>query len=149
MSLKRVFFSFGVFTILSVSLMVLPVLAGEPAPDPDTYKIVGPTMWAVGVVDCSTSTPFYTLRVKKIEGCNVETAPLSATGTLGGVTACPTSPQQVLNYQLPPGSLFGYDCTPIVTKVKNWEPQTDIVSFDAQINFLVLKEGGPEECTAP
>jgi hypothetical protein len=140
----------GLIAVLSIFLSAPHVLAGEPAPDLSQYKIIGPTMWAVGVVDCS-NVPFSTLRVKKIEDCDVDTATLSLAGAFQGITGCPGSAQQVLYYTLAPGSLFGLstECEPIITKIKNWKDEGTAVSFDAQINFLVDINYAGTECTPP
>jgi hypothetical protein len=144
MSLKKTFLIVGLMVALVMGISAAQVYAGEPAPGADE-KIIGPTMWAVGVVDCS-STPFGTLRVKKIDGCNVDEDALSGEGTELGITVCPENAAQVLYARLPQGSVFGLQCVPIITKVKNFKNEGSIVSFDAQIQFVVPAADPRTEC---
>jgi len=130
MNLKKAFVMGGLMVALVMGISVVQVYAGEPTPPNDTEKIIGPTMWAVGVVDCD-STNSATLRVKKIDGCNVDTDAQSIQ-----VTGCPTSEADVLNVRLQ-SSVFGLPCQAIITKVKNFKNEGSIVSFDAQIQFVV------------
>lgn len=118
------------------------VFGVEPPPDNDE-KIVGPTLWAVGVIDCTTAT-FATIRVKKVADCNVDTDPQSLTG----LQACPTSSEQILYQRLQTGSVFGMcnEGEPIVTKVKNFKVDGTLVSFDAQINFVVSDDFVGDTC---
>jgi hypothetical protein len=57
-----------------------------------------------------------------------------------------TSPEQVLYFRLASGSVFGLPCEPIITKVKNFKIDGDLVSFDCQIKFIVV--GDATECAA-
>jgi hypothetical protein len=124
-------------TLLAVGLMVMLGLvfaaagafAAEPPPG-SAEKIVGPAMWAVGVCAPSGTSYVTTLRVKKIEDCDVDTDPQVAV-----LTACPTGPSDVLYYRLTEGTVFSKCSTyaPIITKVKNFVVKGDVVSFDAQI----------------
>jgi hypothetical protein len=120
----------GIMMVIVIGPVGL-VMGGEPSPPGSGEKIVGPTMWAVGI--CDDNASLVTLRVKKIEDCNVDTDPQSAT------LSCPTSASNVLYYRLGLESVFGrcpaYE--PIITKVKNFKVDGSLVSFDAQINFVV------------
>jgi len=102
MNLKRALIAGGLIVALIFAVPAARVMGGEPAPDPNSEKIIGPKMWAVVVADCTNpSSPFFTMRVKKIEGCDVDTDPLSGAGALWSVTGCPTSEAQVLNFRFP------------------------------------------------
>ena len=95
-------------------------------------------MWAVGVV----APTYATLRVKKIDDCNVDTAAQTMV-----VTGIPLSEADILNVRLTKGSLFGLpNCTPIITKVKNFKIENNLVSFDAQIKFVVGTDYPGTEC---
>ena len=149
MSFKNALLVSGLIAAIFFINPAADVLAREPAPPTDAEKIIGPTMWAVGVVACGT-TPYATLRVKKIEDCNVDTDPLAGSGTELGFGGCPASQSDVLYVRLPQGSVFGLDstCEPIVTKVKNFKTDGNTVSFDAQIQFVVPTGYAGEECGA-
>ena len=140
-------------TVLILVLMMMTVISSpaalvfgaEPPPDNSSFKIVGPTMWAVGI--CDGDHGLATLRVKKIEDCDVDTDPQSAS-----LNACPTQASDVLNYKLPQGSVFGR-CNsegyqPIITKVKNFKTDGNLVSFDAQIMFVVPIGAADDVCEA-
>jgi len=121
-------------TMMFIASPATMVLGAEPPPDYDNFKIVGPTMWAVGIVNCNGLSA--TLRVKKIDDCIVDTDPQTA-----DLTVCPEQPSDILYYKLPQGSVFN-KCNspnhqPIITKVKNFKIDNNLVSFDAQINFVV------------
>lgn len=147
MSLKKTFLIGGLMVALIMAIPAAPALAWEPAPPGSGEKIIGPTMWAVGVVDCS-ATPYATLRVKKIDGCNVDTDPLSGQGEGFGITGCPASELDVLYVRLDPETVtvFGLPCPAIITKVKNFKIKGSIVSFDAQIQFVVANTYEGDEC---
>jgi len=146
MKIKEVLFIAGLIALFTIAIPIAPVLGGiEPAPDPANYKIVGPSMWAVGVIKgCGTGAIIGTLRVKKIEGCDVDTDPQAITDI-----TCPLSGSNILFYRLPPGSVFGRcpSYEPIITKVKNFKNEGDIVSFDAQIQFVVPISASDDVCT--
>jgi hypothetical protein len=111
------------------------VMGGEPSPPGSGEKIVGPTMWAVGIVNCPAGGGISaTLRVKKIEDCDVNTDPQYTI-----LNACPEQVSHLVYYQLTPGSVFSQcpSYNPIITKVKNFKIDGDLRSFDAQINFVV------------
>jgi hypothetical protein len=141
MGLKKAFLIGGLMVALITAIPGAFVFAGEPAPPSDAEKIIGPTMWAVGVVECD-STNAATLRVKKIDGCNVDTDAQS----VGSITACPASEADVINVRLLQGSVFGLPCEAIITKVKNFKNEGSIASFDAQIQFVVPNTYQGTEC---
>ena len=128
---------------LCLGIPAAQVLGAEPPPGEDE-KIIGPTMWAVGVIDC-TGTCYATLRVKKVEGCDVDTHSQVGAGTDLGITGTPNE-TDVLYARLPLGSVFGLPCVPIITKVKNFKNEGSIVSFDAQIQFVVPSTYAGTEC---
>lgn len=130
MSFKKALLACGLLLVFSVGFTAPQALGWEPDP-PDGEKIIGPAMWAVGVCD-ETGSPYATLRVKKIEGCDVDTDPLTQTS----LPACPNSEGDILNLRLT-GSVFGLTCTPIITKVKNFKLDGNLSSFDVQIQFVV------------
>jgi len=146
MNFKKSLLAGGLILVLICAIPVTQALGAEPY-DPSEDKIIGPTMWAVVVVDCSqASNPFYTLRVKKIESCDVDTDPLTGVGTESGISGCPLSEADVLNFEI--GNVFNYSCPAIITKVKNYnDSKTTVVSFDAQIKFYVPGTDTREECT--
>ena len=135
MMVKKLRFILVFMIMIAIGSPVAPIFGAEPPPDGDIFKIVGPTMWAVGICDVNTGT--VALRVKKIEDCDVDTDPQSAS------LSCPTQESDVLYYKLPRGSVFSRcdfdNHQPIITKVKNFKVDVDAVSFDAQINFVVPK----------
>ena len=146
----------GLAAILSIVLFASTSLAAEGGVAIGTgEKIVGPTMWAVGVVECTSLQA--TLRVKNIEGCNVTTDHLFGSGAILTLTACPDDGiSDIINVRLPEGSVFGYCADPnnaqgltyrpIITKVKNYVSDNGIVSFDAQIQFVVPDTYAGSEC---
>lgn len=134
MKVRKVILIFVAIIIVTIAVPFSLVMGGEPSPPGSGEKIVGPTMWAVGIVNCTTGDAM--LRVKKIEGCDVETDPQFTT-----VNACPDQVSNLVNYRLLQGSVFGR-CDlashfPIITKVKNLKSDGVLRSFDAQIKFVV------------
>lgn len=111
-----------------------PIGAGE--------KLIGPVMWAVGVVNANN---IGTLRVKRINDCAVTTQALSI-----GLTGTPTEESDVIWARLPVGSVFGLCANstgqPIITKVKNFVLDDGIASFDAEIQFVVPVDYPEAEC---
>jgi hypothetical protein len=145
MNLKKTFLVGGLMAALIIATPGLSVFAMEPAPDPEVEKIIGPTMWAVCVIN--TEGGAATLRVKKIDDCNVDTDPQVATVPVAGL-----SESTILYYRLTEGvfpSDFESTCTPIITKVKNYKEDGDLVSFDAQIQFVVPNGYTYTECQPP
>jgi hypothetical protein len=125
--------------VLFVTIMPSSQVLGNESPNELNEKLVGPTMWGVGVVTLTQTGYIGTLRIKRIEGCDVSSLALSYP-----LTALP-SENDVLWYRLPEGSVFGL-CNltghqPIITKVKNFvkidDGTTAIASFDAEIQFVV------------
>jgi hypothetical protein len=131
MNLKKALLACGLMLVLSIGITATQALGWEPPP-PDTEKIIGPAMWAVGVCD-KTAAPYATLRVKKIKDCDVDTDPVK----IIQLPSCPASEANIMYYRLDTGSVFGLPCEPIITKVKNFKADGDLVSFDAQIQFVV------------
>ncbi len=146
MNLKKALLACGLMVVLICTITATQALGAEPW-DPSGDKIIGPTMWAVVVVDCSeANNPFYTLRVKKIEGCDVDTDPLTGVGIGDGILGCPPSEADVLYFAI--GNVFTYNCPAIITKVQNFNnSKPGVVSFDAQIKFYVSDADPREECT--
>ena len=148
MILKKALLACGLMLVLSVGFVASPVFGGIEPPLPGSEKIVGPAMWAVGVVFNCGGSAVGTLRVKKIEGCDIDTDPQQVTDL-----NCPTVASDALWYRLEQNSVFSADipaiCQPIITKVKNFkndttDPTNPIVSFDAQIKFVV-PTGQPDD----
>ncbi len=101
-------------------------------------EFVGPELWAVVVIDCSQAGDPGTLRLKRVVDCNVET--LAFAGNIG--VSCPSNAQEaeqisltldLSSWSLPPAGATDT----VITKVKNFRSDGDIVSFDAQIKFFM------------
>jgi len=136
MMVRRIKLILVFMMMAAVAGPVTLTLGMEPiSPVPGEF-IVGPEMWAVGVVDCSGTIPFATLRVKKVDDCEVKTDPLSGTGDVLGFSGCPLTETDVLYVRLPVGSVFDLPCEPIISKVKNFKNEGSVVSFDCQIKFI-------------
>ena len=118
--------------------------AEPPASGANAEKIIGPTMWAVGIVDCNTNAA--KIRIKKIEGCNVDTQAVNETSLQIILSACPESESEIVYTRFKLNEVFGLPCEAIVTKVKNYTEDGDLVSFDAQIQFVVLDTYPGEQC---
>jgi hypothetical protein len=144
MKIKEVLLIVGLIALLTIAIPTAPVFGGIEPPTPGSEKIVGPEMWAVGVISESSGI-IATLRVKKIEGCNVDTDPQIETT----LNALPRSKTDVIWFRLVSGSVFGLCSTyqPIITKVKNFKNKGSIVSFDAQIKFVVPITADDNVCT--
>ena len=144
MSLRKKLMVLVLMTAITVTFSVDTVIGREP-PIPGSEKLVNPKMWAVGIVtDTGTAGFVATLRVKKIEGCNVDTDPQINTA----LTALPVSAEDILYFRLAPGSVFGL-CPahePIITKVNNFKIDGNIVSFDCQIRFVVPDTADDNVC---
>jgi hypothetical protein len=133
--------------ILLMSLLIVflmpatQVLAGGEPPNSDMYTIEGPALWAVGVIDCGTPVKA-TLRIKSIDGCQVETQAIVLSPA-----NCPASENDLL-WKTWEVTLFGINpdpasMTPIITKVKNFKSEAAVVSFDAQIKFRTTISANP------
>jgi hypothetical protein len=136
MNPRKALLVMGMVAALFMVLPAVQAMAGVEPPDPNSgEKIVGPEMWGVVVIDGTVSPIRATLRVKKVDGCNIDTDPQTAEMTSSPVTA-----GDVLYFRLAPGSVFGLSCQPIITKVKNFKVDDDLVSFDCQIKFIVTDD---------
>jgi len=119
-------------SLLAIFLLpVAQVLAGGEPP-PTTGTIQGPELWGVFVFDCNTST--MNVRIKRVVNCQVETQALVVSSQ-----NCPTDETQplweTLEIQLFDINQDPATLTPIITKVKNFKTEVNVVSFDAQIKF--------------
>ena len=128
------FSKFLLFSVLATILTLLVsapgVLAAEGGNSSEPIDPDLPEVWGVVVVNCGTDSA--TLRVKKIEDCNV-----SVETDIGIIGYCPSQASDSLYAKLTGVTLFGISNTPIITKVKNWHCKQDgLCSFDAQIKFL-------------
>ena len=115
------------------------LLAAEPPGTTVAEKIVGPTMWAVAVIDCSAG-PAANVRVKKIEGCVVNTQAVDELSLkVQPISPCPPTESQIVYTRFQESKIFGLPCPAIITKVKNYHEEDDsgLVSFDAQIQFVI------------
>jgi len=140
----------GLFTVMAMVFPLSISLGAEGGPDiGSNEKIVGPTVWAVGVVDCVTY--YASLRIKSIDGCVVDTDHLFGQGASIGLTGCPDDGvSDILDVRLPQGSVLE-KCDfaghfPIITKVKNYIDECGVVSFDEQINFVVPSTAEEDVC---
>ena len=119
-------------TALAALVLSSAAIAGNPGSE---ITIEGPEYWGVIVADCNTGMA--TLRVKKIDNCDVVT---ESKAFLDDTTLlCPDSAAAVLsNPALYNITLFGDQRTPVITKVKNHknEDGTLIYSMDVQIKFI-------------
>jgi hypothetical protein len=146
MSFKNVILPAVLMLALFVAIPATQVLAVEPSPPGAGDRIIGPTMWAVGVVDCVTYKA--KIRIKKIEGCNVDTQAVSESSLETDISACPESENHIVYQRFEASQIFRLPCQAIVTKVKNLKKDGDLVSFDAQLQFLTT-DPNLSECTAP
>ncbi len=97
---------------------------GEGSAPPN---VEGPEVWGVIVMDCTNPSAIHgTFRVKAIDNCNVQTEAFAGTWP-----TCPESATDPLGVDLA-GPIAGI-ANPVITRVKNFHVQGDIVSFDAQI----------------
>jgi hypothetical protein len=142
MKLRKVLFAIG---MVAVFVMTFPagnvMCAVEPQPPGEGEKIVGPEMWGVAIMDKQGGSA--SLRVKKVDGCDIDTDPQIVTGLNLELV---TSERWVLYFRLTPGSVFGLPCEPIITKVKNFKIDGNLVSFDCQIKFVISADDPRTEC---
>jgi hypothetical protein len=130
----------GIISVLFILLTPISQIGAWEEP-PSTGTIQPPEIWGVVVLKCTGGTADGTLRVKKVDGCEVQTD----AEVLYGYTVpnCSTlDANGPLYHQFSGISLFeGIEGTPIITKVKNFinkeEDGVVVVSFDAQIKFCV------------
>jgi len=121
--------------------------AEPPASGVNAEKIIGPTMWAVCVLDCTNPIDARAnIRIKKIEGCDVDTQAVSKSSLTIPITACPPPEGELVHVRFNASAIFGLPCQAIVTKVKNYKLDGDLVSFDAQIQFVVDEDYSGEIC---
>jgi hypothetical protein len=122
----------GLAALLTFFTLGADVLAFETNNDPPALT-EGPELWGVIVIDCNVDVA--TLRVKKIDDCEVNKQAEVTSWT----ASCPQSDSNVLYYRFPAGiNLFSIGKQAVITKVRNWEVEESgtRVSFDAQIKFL-------------
>ncbi|MCP4622483.1 MAG: hypothetical protein GY850_03015 [bacterium] len=138
-------------TVLTLALFVAvpatQVLGVEPSPPSGSERTIGPKMWAVGIVDCITNTA--KIRVKKIEDCKVDTQAVSEASLTTPISACPESEGHILYQRFNASQVFGLPCQAIITNVKNLKKDGDLVTFDAQIQFLTTDPALTECGAAP
>ena len=136
-----------IMAIMAAFALLLPcthALAGGAEEPPTSGTIEGPELWGEIVIDCAQFN-VYTIRVKRIQDCNVQTQAI-VIPSMG----CPTDASQPVNKMLSivlfdineytdPPTNSTLDKTPIITRVKNFkqEPGQSVYSFDAQIKFWV------------
>ena len=135
MRIGKVILMTVLMAILCVGGTVGDVLAGNPPPAPGT--IVGPEIWGVMIIDASG---VLSLRVKRIDDCDVETQSLvDITYSLGAPDV-----NNIVGQKLTGRTFFDINpdpavLTPIITKVKNFKqepaPNDGWYSFDVQIKF--------------
>ena len=132
MNFKKTLIIVGLAAIFfAMSLGSQAYAGGGIDPPAGCNNILGPEIWGVVVMDC-TKTAF-TLRVKRIVDCNVET--FSSVDTTSEYT-CPATETDPIHTAFPGQSFFpGIAGYPIITKVKNFQIDGDSVSFDAQFKF--------------
>jgi hypothetical protein len=130
MKTKHIFFSALVVSLVAILMAAGQVGAGSEGklPPGSEATISGPEIWGVVVLDCSRDMA--TLRVKRINNCDVETEAVMVPWV-----TCPVTAADPVNVYLDGVNLtsMGIAQTPIITKVKNFEIQGNIASFDVQI----------------
>ena len=147
MAIHKTLSVIGLLAICAMLLPVAPVWAGYeggPTSEPsDWSKVVGPELWGVVVMRCGVPN-LGTMRVKRINDCNVETDTLVDTTT---THQCVNDQSTYIYVRFPKNTFFpgapGVPAQPgewIVTKVKNFsyedvDASNQIVSFDVQIKF--------------
>jgi hypothetical protein len=149
MAIRKTLLLLGMLAIFAILLPVAPVWSGfegGPAAEPsDWSKVVGPELWGVVVMQCGV-TEIGTIRVKRINDCNVETDSLVDTATVAAL-GCINNQSTYLYVRFPKATFFdgapGVPLLPgdwIVTKVKNFSYE-DLggsnakISFDIQVKF--------------
>jgi hypothetical protein len=123
-----------IVAVLTMFVLSSSAWAGEPPTGGEAIQ--GPALWCVVVLDCTND--WASMRVKQVCDCNVKTQAWA----VSWAADCPDDAGDVLYYRL---SLSVEGCdgnpisgTPIITKVKNFKVEsTGVVSFDAQIKFIV------------
>ena len=150
MAIRKTLSIIGLLAIFAILLPVAPVWSGfegGPTAEPsDWSKVVGPELWGVVVMQCGV-TEIGTIRVKRINDCNVETDTLVDTTTVAAL-GCINNQSTYLYVRFPKATFFdgapGVPPQPgdwIVTKVKNFSYEnpgggsTQIISLDVQVKF--------------
>lgn len=130
MDFRKVFFVAGMVALFIVLSPQTQSFAVEPPAPPSGAVIQGPEIWGTVVIDCTALRA--TLRVKKIENCDVDTQAI-----ITNVTGCPDAERDILYFTMAPNTIFGITATPIIMKVKNFKIETGggAVSCDVQIKF--------------
>jgi len=115
----------------AISLGSQAYAGGGIDPPAGCNQILGPEIWGVVVMDCTKQA--FTLRVKRIVDCNVETfSSVDVTSDFN----CPASETDPINTAFPGQSFFtGIAGYAIITKAKNLQVDGTSVSFDAQFKF--------------
>lgn len=130
MKTKHIFFSALFMMLAAIFMTAGQVGAGSEGklPPGNESSISGPEIWGVVVLDCSRDMG--TLRVKRINNCDVETE-----AVMMSWLTCPAVPTDPVHVMLTGINLTGMGIvgTPIITKVKNFELKGNVASFDAQI----------------
>ena len=132
MNIKKTLMIIGLAAVFfAMSLGSQAYAGGGIDPPTGCNQILGPEIWGVVVMDCTKNV--YTLRVKRIVDCNVET--FSSVDDTSEYN-CPVTGTDPINTAFPGQSFFsdiaGY---PIITKTKNLKTDGTSVSFDAQFKF--------------
>ncbi len=143
MKVGKLLFIWVFFMIAAIVSSATILFAAEPPGAVIQEKIIGPTMWAAVVMDCSSD--WATTRIKKIEGCVVDTQAVSIS-----LTAC--NQDEILYTRFDAGTIFEFSCEAIITKIKNFkrdpDPTTGMLwSFDAQIQFIVPDDEAHKDIT--
>jgi len=134
---KKILFVIGCLAVAAAIVFADKGWAGGPENPPTSGTIVGPELWGVMVIDCSTAG-ILSLRVKKVVNCDVQT---QAFMDLQYPLGCPADETTPL-YRKLGVTLFDINpnpavMDPIITKVKNFKPEPggSVYSFDVQIKF--------------
>lgn len=139
MKLRKKLLVLGILTSFVLFVPIHQTWATNPASD--EAIIVGPEYWGVVVIQCTTRV--VTLRVKRIEDCDVDTQAFTKKYT---TSICDQEiTEEIILHQWLNMKLFNETGVPIVTKVKNLKKETltgpapgyvgDLYSADVQIRF--------------
>jgi len=148
MMVRKLLFALVLIMTVAIASPVGVLMAAEPPGADPKEKIIGPTMWAVCVIDCADSSSA-NIRIKKIEGCDVDTQAVTELSLAQQIVVCPPPEGEIVYTRFSSQeNLFGLPCQAIVTKVKNYKVEGNgtLVSFDAQIQFVVLDTDNRTEC---
>jgi len=144
------FLVIGFMTMLALPTIVLAGFEGHND-KPASEDIVGPTMWAVVVVECSSGSAL--MRVKSIDGCDVTTQALNKTSLEiddNLPIGCDDDPTEYQYFKFDEGAVMEVPCQAVITKVKNhnFEDTNGFLSFDAQLRFIKSNDPGTQ-CIVP